>query len=224
MKYRIARFVVSLIVGLLARVEVHGLEKVKGIQGNAIVASNHIGRLDAALVYHVLDRDNVNMLVAEKYQANPVYRWFAKALDAYFVDRFHADLNAVRFCLRRLKEGHILVLAPEGTRSKTGMLIEAKPGTSYIAARSGAVIVPVALTGSEDYMVVSRLRRLRRARVQAQVGDPFQLPSLPPKNQEEALAQASDEIMCRIAALLPAEKRGFYANHPRLDELLATSG
>jgi 1-acyl-sn-glycerol-3-phosphate acyltransferase len=111
-------------------------------------------------------------------------------------------------------------MAPEGTRSPNGALIEARSGASYLAAKAGTQILPVAVTGTEDHVVFPNLKRLRRANVVIRVGKPFRLPPLPRQDREAVLQQYTDEMMCRIAALLPPEYRGFYAQHPRLLELL----
>jgi 1-acyl-sn-glycerol-3-phosphate acyltransferase len=221
MSYRFARFLVRLILILVARLELHGYENVAGLDEAALVVSNHLGRLDVALVYHYLDRQDILVLVAEKYQKVAWIRWFVKALGAVFVDRFNADLNTMRIALNHLKQGKVLVLAPEGTRSPTGALIEGRSGASYLAARSGVWVVPIAIYGSEDKAVLQAFRHLRRAHITATVGKPFKFPPLPASNREETLQAYTDEMMCQIAILLPEKYRGVYADHPRLKELLA---
>jgi len=220
MSYRLARFIIRLILKLVARLELYGYENIATLDGAALAVSNHLGRLDVALVYYYLDRQDILVLVAEKYQKVAWIRWFVKALGAVFVDRFNADLNTMRIALNHLKQGKILVLAPEGTRSPTGALIKARTGASYLAARAGVWVVPIALYGSEDKAVVKALRHFRRAHITARVGKPFKFPPLQGSNREETLQAYTDEMMCQIAALLPVQYRGFYADHPRLKELL----
>ena len=220
MGYKITRWITNLIIRLTTRLEIYDLERIP-LSGSFVIASNHLGRLDPALVYHFLDREDIIMLVAEKYQKNPLLRWFARQLDAIFVNRFEADFNAVRQALKRLRKGGVLVLAPEGTRSPTAALIEGRHGVSFLAAKAGVPIYPVALAGSEDRKVYPQLKRLRRAHVVIRVGEPFTLPPLAGKDREVALQEYTDEIMCRIAALLPPGYRGVYADHPRLQELLS---
>jgi 1-acyl-sn-glycerol-3-phosphate acyltransferase len=221
MAYRFARFLVRLILKLVAHLDLLGHENIAGFNESALVVSNHLGRLDVALVYHYLDRQDILVLVAEKYQKVAWIRWFVKALGAVFVDRFNADLNTMRIALNHLKQGKVLVLAPEGTRSPTGALIEARTGASYLAARSGVWVVPIAIYGSEDKAVVEALRHFRRVHITASVGKPFKFPPLQAGNREEMLQVYTDEMMCRIAVMLPEKYRGFYASHPRLQELLA---
>ena len=215
----LARWFVHLMFRLVGRVTLHGGERIPA-SGAYIIASNHVGRLDAPLVYYLLDRRDVIMMVAEKYRQSAFYRWFVKQLDAIWVDRFNADLGALRTTLGRLKRGQVLVMAPEGTRSKTGQLNYARPGASYLAAKSGVPIVPVGLVGTEDRLVVQRLKRLQRLDIHLYIGEPFRLPPLNGGDRDAALQADTDEIMCRIAALLPAEARGVYADYPRLKELL----
>jgi 1-acyl-sn-glycerol-3-phosphate acyltransferase len=218
---RFARFLVRLFTRLLARIEVRGLED-SLTTGPLIIVSNHLGRLDAPLIYSLTDRTDVTIMVAEKYKTNPLFRWLVRYLNAMWVDRFNADLVAMREALKRLRAGGVLVMAPEGTRSPTQSLIQARPGGSYLASKAGVPLLPVALTGTEDAVVFPNWRRLRRANVVIYVGQPFTLPPLDAHgDRDAALQQYTDEIMCRIAALLPPQYRGVYAEHPRLKELLA---
>ncbi len=216
---RLARWLVQLLFRLIARVTLHGGEHIPA-SGAYIIVSNHIGRLDAPLVYYLLGRRDVIMLVAEKYRQSAFYRWFVKQLDGIWVDRFNADMGALRATLSRLRQGQVLAMAPEGTRSETGELNYARPGASYLAVKAGVPIVPVGVVGTQDSLVARRLKRLQRLDIQLYVGEPFRLPPLKEATREEALQAYTDEIMCRIAVLLPPEVRGVYANHPRLQELL----
>jgi 1-acyl-sn-glycerol-3-phosphate acyltransferase len=221
MGYKLARLLFNLFIALTARIEVHGAERVWEMHEGFVIASNHIGRLDAILIYSFSDRKDIILLVAEKYREIPLARWFVKQLDAIWIERFSADFSALRQALNRLKQGGVLVLAPEGTRSPNAALQKAWSGASYLAAKAGAPIVPVALVGCEDAKFFPNLKHLRRTPVTIYAGEPFTLPPLPQKDREAVLEQYTDEIMCRIAALLPPSYRGYYADHPRLKELLA---
>jgi 1-acyl-sn-glycerol-3-phosphate acyltransferase len=218
MGYYFARLIIRLMFGLIARIHVHGMEHIPR-SGAYIASSNHVGRLDAPLVYLLLDRKDVVMMVAEKYQRYAIYRWFVRRLDAIWVDRFNADLGALRAALNRLKQGAVLVVAPEGTRSKDGKLHLGRAGAGYLAARSGAPVVPVGVVGTYDRQVVARLRRLRRLDIDIYIGKPFTLPAIKGRDREAILQEYTDEIMCQVAVLLPPESRGVYADHPRLREL-----
>jgi 1-acyl-sn-glycerol-3-phosphate acyltransferase len=212
------RALIRLILNLIGRYEIRGREHVP-LTGGMILASNHIGFLDLVMVYFAIDRMDLFIPVAEKWEKVGWIRALAGPLNLLFVDRFNPDLKAIRKMIALMEEGKCLVIAPEGTRSRVGSLIEGKPGVAYLAARSGFPIVPVAITGTEDKLVLSNLKRLRRSNITLTGGEPFIIPPLPNKDRDAALKNATDEIMCRIAALLPERYRGVYAEHPRTREL-----
>lgn len=219
MSYKSTRYLVRAVIHLIAQFEVIGLENIPKT-GATLAVSNHLGRLDAMMPYTFSDRLDITMLIAEKYYANPIFRFLGRQLDGVFIDRFNADVGALREAFSRLKRGSLLVMAPEGTRSPTEGLIEGKPGSGYLAAKAGVPIVPVGITGTEDRLVVQHLRHLRRIPIRAKVGKTFTLPPFDNKHREEAVQHATEEIMCQIAALIPPHNRGIYADHPRLAELL----
>ena len=220
MSYRIARFLINIIIRLIARYEIHGFEHVP-TSGSYIIAANHVGRLEVPIVYVVLKRDDIIMLVAEKYRENRFFDWFVKRLDGIYIDRFNADFAAMRETLRRLQKGGVLVMAPEGTRSQTGALMEGRDGASYLASRSGVPVIPVGVAGTRDREVVANLKRLRRTKITVNIGQSFILAPLKSQEREEKLKEYTEEIMCQIAALLPEDYRGIYADRPRVKELIS---
>jgi len=203
---------------LIARIEVRGLEHLP--QGNAIIAANHLGRLDTAVLMAVIDREDIIMPIAEKYKNHPIFGALGRAANVIWLNRFEADYSALRQILERMERGGLLVIAPEGTRSKTEALQEGKMGVAFLAAKSGYPVIPVAVTGTEDRLIVQNLKRLRRSKITATAGEPFYIEIPKGKGREEAMRKATDEIMCRIGAMLPEKYRGVYADHPRLKELL----
>ena len=217
--HRIFRFIVRFLLGLIAHVEIAGLENLPAAQG-FVIAGNHIGRLDPALAYYVLDRPDIIMVVAEKYQKVAFFRWLVRITNGMFIDRYNADIHAIRETLRRLQQGGIFTITPEGTRSKSGNLLEGKPGGIYLASKAGVPILPVAVTGTEDAVVVERLKHFKRLKVKLVIGKAFTLPPVEGRDRDAVLKQYTDEVMCRIAALLPEERRGVYKDLPRLKELL----
>jgi 1-acyl-sn-glycerol-3-phosphate acyltransferase len=218
--HRIFQFFIRLLMNLIARVEVIGFDKLPST-GGYIIAANHIGRLDAAIAYYIIDRPDVIMVVAEKYEKYAIFRWLVRLTNGMFIDRQNADIGAIRETLRRIQKGGVFTITPEGTRSKSGNLIEAKPGAIYLAWKSGVPVLPVALTGTEDAVVVDRLKHFKRLRIKVVAGDFFTLPTeVKGRDRDAVMQHYTDEVMCRIAALLPPERRGVYAEHPRLKELL----
>ncbi len=218
MKY-IIRWLIRLIFNIIARVDVTGYENLPK-EGSFVIATNHLGMVDVPIAYYALDYWDMFVLIADKWQKVGLFRWVGNYFNFIFIDRYNSDIKALRKVIALMEQNNILVIAPEGTRSRTGALIEAKPGVSYLATKLDRPIVPVAITGTEDKALFGNLKKLRRAHITLTAGPAFTLPPLPRQNRDEALQQYTDEIMCRIAALLPEKYRGFYANHPRLKELL----
>jgi len=218
MKYKTLRSIVRFIMNIIVDIEVHGIEKLP--EGNVIVAANHLGRLDTATLLYILDREDLIMPVAEKYKNHPLYGAIGRAANAIWLNRFEADYSALREILARMEKGGLLVIAPEGTRSKTEALQEAKLGVAFLASKSGYPVLPVAVTGTEDRGVAENLKHFRRSKIIVQAGDAFKVEIPKGKGREQAMHTATDEIMCRIGAILPEKYRGVYADHPRLKELL----
>ena len=213
------RGLIRLIFNLIAHVEVRGYENLPK-EGGFVIATNHLGFVDVPIAFYGLDRWDMFVMIGEKWQNVGLFRWVGKYFNFIFIDRFNPDIKTLRKVISLMEENNILVIAPEGTRSRTGSLIEAKPGASYLAAKLNRPIVPVGITGTEDQVFLSNLKKLRRGRMIVTAGKPFMLPPLPRQNRDEVLKQYTDDIMCHIAALLPEKYRGVYANHPRLKELL----
>jgi 1-acyl-sn-glycerol-3-phosphate acyltransferase len=176
--------------------------------------------VDAPIAFYALDRWDMFVMIAEKWEKVALFRFLGRYFNFIFIDRFNPDIKALRRVIKLMEENNILVIAPEGTRSRVGSLIEAKPGVSYLATKLNRPILPVALTGTEDRAFFGNLKKFRRAHITVSAGPAFTLPPLSRENREEALKQYTDEIMCQIAAILPEKYRGFYAEHPRLKKLL----
>ena len=172
------------------------------------------------LTYYFIDREDIIMILAEKHQNRKFINWIAGQLNATFIDRYNADLSTTRKVLRRLEEGAVMAVAPEGTRSPDGCLQKGRMGASFLASKAGAPVLPAAVIGTEDAMVKSKLLHFQRVPITLWIGEPFTIPPISGSNRREKLQEYTDEIMCHIAALLPEERRGHYANHPRVKELL----
>lgn len=218
MRY-ILRTLIRFLFNLIAHVDVSGYEHVPE-EGNFVIATNHLGIIDAPMAFYALDRWDLFVLIANKWEKNRFFKWLGKYFNFIYIDRYNPDIKALRKVMTLMDEGNNLVIAPEGTRSRTGALIEGKPGVSYLATRLGQPIVPVAIAGTEDKVIFGNLKRLRRSHITLTAGPAFTLPPLPRKNRDEILKQYTDEIMCRIAVMLPEKYWGVYKDHPRLNELL----
>ena len=188
--------------------------------GAYIIVTNHISRLDTPVLMLSTSRQDTIGMVGDSYRKILFFRWLLDGIGVIWVNREGSDFAAFREAADYLKKGWVVGIAPEGTRSRTGQLKQGKPGTALLAKKTGVPIIPVAVTGSEE--MSSRLLRLRKMDVCVRFGKPFQLDLSHAESDGKAwLEAATEEIMCHIAALLPEERRGFYADHPRVAQLLS---
>jgi 1-acyl-sn-glycerol-3-phosphate acyltransferase len=213
------RWLIHAVLKVITKINVTGYENLPK-KGGFVIAVNHLGILDAPMAYYALDDWNLFIPVAEKWEENPFLRWLGKHLNFIFIDRFKPDLKAMREMMKRMEEGQTLVIAPEGTRARDEKMAQGKPGVAYLASKMGWQIVPVAISGTEDRLLWGNLKHFRRTCIKIIAGKPFMLPSFPKENREEVLQEYTDEIMCRIAAMLPERNRGYYSEYPRIKELL----
>lgn len=204
--YRFARLVIGLILLVWTRKQVVGLENVPR-RGPVILASNHVSLLDPALLPVLVPRRIVYMGKIELWKT-PIIGPLYGLVGFIPVRRFEADLAALRKAEKALRQKQVLGMFPEGTRSRKPGLGKGQPGTAIIALRSGAPIVPVAVTGTEGVAVPRSFFRITRARVV--FGKPFELPKGRRLNAE-LVEQCTERIMKEIAMLLPEEYRGVYA-------------
>lgn len=190
--------------------------------GGVIVATNHMSRMDTLLLFVNPGRTDITALVADKYQKYPLFKWILDTGGIIWLDRENADFGAIRAAVEALNKGRALGIAPEGTRSRTAQLQEGKPGTALVALRANAPIVPVGISGSEHYF--SKALTLRFPRVMLHFGKPFTLAPLSRERRNDQIKEYADEIMCRIAALMPDAYHGYYQGHPRVAQIRAEQG
>ena len=118
-----------------------------------------------------------------------------------YVHRGRPDRKAIRAALEGLAEGRMIVVAPEGRESLEGKLEEGTNGMAFLAMKSGAPIVPVALTGTENDTIYTNLRKWKRSRVTLTVGKPFKLQEY--ADRQKMLQEGTIQIMAALASLLP---------------------
>jgi 1-acyl-sn-glycerol-3-phosphate acyltransferase len=204
--YRALHKAIHFLLRLLSVLEVEGLEQVPG-EGPYLLLTNHLHWLDSPVLMAVFPC-RAYVFAADKWGRNWALGPLFRSLDAIFVRRGEVDRKALRQALAVLKGGGILGLAPEGTRSKTGAMQRGRSGAAYMALQSGVRLVPVVVTGQEK--VFPALRHLRRARVRVRFGLPFEPPTIEGKVSAAQVHAFAEEIMYRLAAMLPAEYRGVY--------------
>lgn len=214
--YACVRALIRLIMALLTRTSVHGAANLLR-SGAGIVVSNHIDAIDPGILVGALPRPIALMSKVENRRG--VLGFFMPLVGAFTVRRGAADRQAMQQAADVLARGELLCLFPEGTRSRDGRLGPAHGGAALLALKSGAPIIPVALTGTSR-VFGRRFPWLGFPRVTVTVGRPFRLAPTSGTHRD-GRAQATSEIMHQIAALLPPELRGAYL--PEIRRAGATS-
>jgi 1-acyl-sn-glycerol-3-phosphate acyltransferase len=204
--YSIVRALIRLAMLVLTRTAVRGLEHLPR-SGPAIVVSNHIAAVDPGILVGALPRPITLMSKIENYRG-PL-KLFMPMVGAFTVRRGVADRRALRTAEHVLEQGRLLCLFPEGTRSSSGALGAAHGGAALLAIKTGAPIVPVAITGTPQ-IFSRRFPWVTFPRVTVTVGTPFAIHSAAGASHRDERARLTSEIMARIAALLPPEQRGAY--------------
>jgi 1-acyl-sn-glycerol-3-phosphate acyltransferase len=206
--YEVLHGVIGFLLRTLSRLHVEGLENIPA-EGPFLLVTNHLFWLDAPVLM-VAFPYRAHVFAGEKWARNPLVGPLFRSLDAIFVERGEVDRKALRQALAVLRGGGVLGLAPEGTRSKTGALQRGHSGAAFMAFRTGVPLVPVVIWGQKA--VFPSLRRLRRANVHVAFGPPFSPPAAEGKINTTDVHQFTDEIMYRLAAMLPPAYRGVYAD------------
>jgi 1-acyl-sn-glycerol-3-phosphate acyltransferase len=179
--------------------------------GSAIVIFNHIAFIDPIVVLSVLPRNAVPLA---RHDVGGIPGWgiFPRLWDVIPVRREQVDREALRMSLAVLEAGEVLLVAPEGTRHPS--LQRAKAGLAYLALKSGAPIVPVAIEGTKGYPTLT-IGRDDLAPVTVRLGRPFQYKNLDKQRNRNRLRTMTDEAMYVLAGMLPEERRGVYSDLSR---------
>ena len=212
MLYAILHLGIRIYLRLICRIKVSGREHVPE-RGPFIMVTNHLSSVDPPLVVSLIPaRLRMTGMAASAHRHDAFTGWLLNLGGAIWVRRGEGDRDALRQSLEALSSGRPLGMSPEGTRSKTGALIEAKTGVAFLALRAGVPILPIALADTQK--VYASWRRLRRPTVHARIGPAFALPPRGDGPRREHLQYCTDLIMARLASMLPEEYHGFYAGHP----------
>jgi 1-acyl-sn-glycerol-3-phosphate acyltransferase len=175
------------------------------------MVSNHVGGVDPAIIGAWTPRPVWFMAKAELFRG--AFAWLMRGYHAFPVVRHSPDRTALRRAFDLIKQGSAVVLFPEGHRSENARLLRAQPGAGFVARRSGAPLVPIAITGTQN--VLGRHQIIPRpAEVLMTFGEPFQLPERNQDGSPMDHQQSADFLMTKIAALLPLEYQGEYTRSP----------
>lgn len=176
--------------------------------GGMVIVMNHVHWVDIPVIGTLLPLSyRLSWLAKSELFRNPFAAWWFRQMNVIPIKRGSGDAAALDAAVQALRAGAVLLIFPEGHRSRDGVLLPGRGGAVRLAMRAGVPIVPVAIVGTEHGLRGT----LSRTPVLMQIGEPYMVAPLPgdsiPPEQMEAL---TTDMMCRIAAMLPAERRGPY--------------
>jgi 1-acyl-sn-glycerol-3-phosphate acyltransferase len=180
------------------------------MQGPLILATNHINSMDAPVGFTHLHPRELSAFVKIETWDNPILGFLFNVWQGIPIHRGEVDFDAFNQAQKLLKEKKMLIVAPEGTRSKDGKLNKGFPGIVLLAIRSGVPILPVVFYGNERFN--TNIKSLRRTKMKIKVGEQFKIDFSDAKPTREYREAVTEEIMYQIAKLLPAEYRGVYSD------------
>jgi 1-acyl-sn-glycerol-3-phosphate acyltransferase len=192
---------------LFMHVTVSGLENFPK-KGPALIVGNHSGDADVILGSAVIPRPTEWIGKIENrddhWLVGPAFR----AYGFIWIHRGRPDRRALRVALDALAEGRIIVMAPEGRQTLIGGLEEGTDGATFLAFKSGAPVIPVAMTGTQNSNTYGSLKKWKRPKVTFTMGKPFCIEKQ--ADHQETIRQGTRKIMEELAKLLPKEYRGKY--------------
>lgn len=200
-----------------ARLHIEGFEELEQYEGPFIFICNHLSNSDGFILEKVLKEDYDPTFVAGvKLSNDPVTNLGTKVVKHISIKPNTADKDAIMGMIKILKDGENLVLFPEGTRSRTGSMIEAKKGVILVARMSKANIIPISLSGTEKLLPINKegdmsQEKWNNAVVNVNIGEPVIIPK---KDKEESKHDYDERclnyLMKAIAKGLPEKYRGVY--------------
>ncbi|PSR27452.1 MAG: 1-acyl-sn-glycerol-3-phosphate acyltransferase [Sulfobacillus thermosulfidooxidans] len=198
MFYWVLYWMVRWAFSLYFRIEVKGVENVPR-KGPLLILVNHITLLDPPMAAILMPRPVYFMAKVELFRY-PIFGWLIQHLHAFPVRRGHPDRQAIRTSLRILEQEKALMIFPEGHRSETGALQEARAGAVYLAQKTGAPCIPIGISGQYGF----------RKTIRYSVGEVFTIPRDMERHEAQKL------IMRKIAEQIPGNQVEHFSRKKRI--------
>jgi len=211
----IVTFFMKMILSILCKIDCKEFKSALKNNKPLLVIFNHINFLEVPILVTHSYPIYVSGLVKSETWNNPIMAFIFNTYKAIPIDRRGAFGEAFKHVHEAIQKGVFMCVAPEGTRSKDGVLGRGKPGIIQLALEANIPILPVAHHGGEN--IWQNIKRLKRTPFLFRAGKPFRIKyeGTPGKEERELIIT---EVMGQIAKLLPEPMRGIYAEQALADE------
>jgi 1-acyl-sn-glycerol-3-phosphate acyltransferase len=194
--WKLLQSLVRPVATLLFSLKVFGQQHVPA-HGGVLIVSNHQSLLDPILLPLWLDRP-LNYITKSELFENRVAAWVLRSvLNAFPVRQGHSDVRAVKETIQRLRDGHLMNIYPEGSRTPDGEIARLERGVALIVERAKVAVVPAVIVGAFEVWPIHR-RYPRPGPISIQFGPPLDLAGL---TRDECLATIDRTLREMFAAL-----------------------
>ena len=207
-------YLVLFLGSVLAKTKIRGSENIPR-RGSFIVVCNHFNRLDPPFVIFAIKKPINFLMASDQPRVEAQIMWAPWLYGFIPTNRKNIAPTTIKNSLSALKKGEIVGIFPEGTATEQ-TIRPAKNGAAYLAMRTGVQILPMSIIGMNN--IWDKWLKGVRPKIRINIGKAF-LPARLPKERferNEAIKIAGEEIMCRIAALMPEEYHGIYTGDERI--------
>ncbi|WP_300381933.1 lysophospholipid acyltransferase family protein [Clostridium sp.] len=211
------KFIVNKFLKKYANIKIEGIENIDKVEGPKIFICNHLSNADGLILDKILkEKYDPTFVAGAKLSGDPITRLGIEMVKNVKIKPNSADKEAITTIVKLVKGGENLMIFPEGTRSRTGSMIEGKKGVLLIARLTKAHIIPISMTGTEILLPIGKDGNMggenfNHADIKIKFGEPI---SLPNKEKEEDKHEYDNRVMTyimkSIANLLPEKYRGIY--------------
>lgn len=214
---KVAQKIAANYIKKYANIKVNGIEKIDNVKRPRVFVCNHLSNSDGLVLSKVLvEKSNPYFVAGVKLSDDPITKLGIQIVKNIPIRPSSADKEAITNVVKALKGGEDVLIFPEGTRSRTGGLIEGKKGILLFARMAKAEIIPIGMAGTDKLLPISKNGHMgeekwQNADVTINIGEKIEFPKKE-KNEDKHKYEdkCMDILMRSIANLLPEEYRGIY--------------